>query len=81
MKARVIYVDLKKSLAYVQVESKSSQLQEIYHEELIHHGQDRNIMNLTYKIDKSKIRVKQIMPSSYEESLLYLQGKRTLDAM
>ena len=38
-------------------------------------------MNLTYKIDKSKIRVKQIMPSSYEESLLYLQGKRTLDAM
>ena len=41
---------------------------------------DRNVMHLTYKLDKS-IRVKQIMPVSYEDSLHYLQGKRTLDAM
>ena len=36
-------------------------------------------MTLTYKVDKD-IPLKQILPMSYEESLQYLQGKRTIDA-
>mmetsp|Transcript_28315 Transcript_28315/g.37796 ORF Transcript_28315/g.37796 Transcript_28315/m.37796 type:complete len:112 (+) Transcript_28315:1064-1399(+) len=80
LQAKVIYVDQKKGLAYVQVESKSVDLINAKQRERFV-GDEKNILNLTYKIDKKKIRAKQIMPSSYDESLLYLQGKRTIDAM
>lgn len=43
-------------------------------------SEERNIINLTYKIDKA-IKLKHIMPISYSDSLQYLQGKRILDTI
>ncbi len=60
IEAQVIYVNVKKGLAYVQVEANSQSLDSSQKND---EGVDpfdqnkRNIMNLTYKVDK-KIRLK-----------------------
>ena len=84
LSARIIYADPKKGLVYVQVESDSydpaTSMEGGSKAALDPLEKERNLLNLTYKIDRS-INLKQIMPKSYSESLLYLQGKRMIDAM
>ena len=66
--ARIIYVDTKKGLAYVQVESESFDPASsmVGHKAFIDpfEEKERNLLNLTYRIDRN-INLKQIMPKSY----------------
>ena len=82
--ARIIYADPKKGLVYVQVESESydpaSSMEGNKTSLDPFEEKENNLLNLTYKIDRG-VNLKQIMPKSYSESLLYLQGKRMIDAM
>ena len=66
--ARIIYVDPKKGLAYVQVESESYEPASsmVGNKAFVDsfNGKARNLLNLTYRIDRN-IKLKQIMPKSY----------------
>ena len=75
LQSKVTYVDQKKGLAYVQVESNSFDLASTGSSD-----DERNILHLTYRVNKT-IRLKQVMPKSYSESLCFLQGKRIIDAL
>ena len=85
MKAKITYVDPKKGLAYLQVQSRDKDPQtfttsSFSTQDTLVVEKDRNLINLIYRVDKS-IQLKQILPTNYAESLLYLHGKRIIDAI
>ena len=82
IQSKVIYVDPKKGLAYVQVESHSYDPYTAISPDVINQfdAAQCNTLNFTYKVDKH-IELKHVMPKSYTESLLFLQGMRIIDAI
>ena len=87
--AEVTYVDPKKGLAYVHVVSRdkdhkfsttATSDQSKLNASCFIRDDERNVMNLIYRVDKS-IKLKQILPMDYSQSHLYLEGKRIIDVI
>ena len=82
MSAKVIYSDPKSGRVYLMIEMKT--LDPIESEvtsagTTIYEDTKRNVFHVTYEVSKD-IKLKQVMPTNYEEQLLYLQGKRIIDS-
>ena len=89
MQAEITYTDPKKGLAYVQVSSRDKDIvnsstatsdQSQLNDSCFARDEKRNVLNLIYRVDRS-IKLKQILPTDYSQSLRYLEGKRIIDVL
>ena len=46
----------------------------------VYEDTEHNLFHMTYQVSP-EIKLKQVMPKDYDEQLLYLQGKRVIDAV
>ena len=82
--ARAAYSNPKKGLVYCQVVATTedpykSVMNSVSQDGLIPQQDEINVMHMTYEVSKD-IRINQVLPKTYDESLLYLQGKRIIDS-
>lgn len=80
LKAKVIYVDAKRGLVYVQVMIRAMDLAT---GKFTTHGNDStygNQLYTTFKVDPD-VPLKPVLPTTYTESLFYLKGRRVIEQL
>lgn len=82
LKGKVVYVESKKGLVYVQVMMRSVDLATGH---FTTHGVDEseiygNQLYCVFKVS-SEISLKPVLPTTYTESLFYLNAKRVIDQL